>query len=80
VSESVTHVTGMDTGAATREFERTFITSPEQAAATILRAVKADRRRVLVGPDARLYDWMVRLAPASYQKLVTAVVRWRSAT
>jgi short-subunit dehydrogenase len=79
VSDSVTHATGMDTGAATREFERTFITSARSAAATIVAAVKANRRRVLVGPDARVYDWMVRLAPSSYQKLVTAVVRWRSA-
>jgi short-subunit dehydrogenase len=78
VSSSVAAVTGMDERAATREFERTFITTPERAAATILAAVRKNARRVLVGPDAHLYDLMVRAAPAAYQRVVTGVIKWRS--
>lgn len=77
-SASVAEITGKDKNSATKEFEQTFFTTPESAAKTITNAVKANRRRVLVGPDARIYDWMARLAPSGYQRLMTAVVRWSS--
>jgi NAD(P)-dependent dehydrogenase (short-subunit alcohol dehydrogenase family) len=58
---------GMDTQLSHEKFEKAFITSPEKAARTILRAVEKNQRRVLVGPDAYVYDWMVRLLPSRYQ-------------
>ena len=58
---------GMDTQSSNEKFEKAFITSPEKAARTILRAVEKNQRRVLVGPDAYIYDWMVRLLPSRYQ-------------
>jgi NAD(P)-dependent dehydrogenase (short-subunit alcohol dehydrogenase family) len=58
---------GMDTQSSHEKFEKAFITSPEKAARTILRAVEKNQRRVLVGPDAYVYDWMVRLLPSRYQ-------------
>jgi NAD(P)-dependent dehydrogenase (short-subunit alcohol dehydrogenase family) len=58
---------GMDTQSSHEKFEKAFITSPEKAARTILRAVQKNQRRVLVGPDAHVYDWMVRLLPSRYQ-------------
>ena len=67
-----------DGAKATAEFERTFITTADSAAAQILRAVRRNRRRVLVGPDAKGYDLLVRLAPTGYQRLITGVVRMRS--
>ncbi len=51
------------------EFEKAFRTTPEQAAKTILRAVVRNRRRVMVGTDAHILDWIVRLFPAHYQRL-----------
>ena len=39
---------------AVRDFERAFITSPEKAADQILAAVRRDRRRALIGPDAKV--------------------------
>ena len=45
------------------------MTSPERAAAIIIRGIKRRRRRVLIGPDARLLDWIVRLLPGSYEKI-----------
>lgn len=41
-------------------------TSPEAAAATILRGVEADAPRILVGPDAHAIAWLVRIAPVRY--------------
>ena len=58
---------GMDTQSSNEKFEKAFITSPEKAARTILRAVEKNQRRVLVGPDAYIYDWLVRLLPSRYQ-------------
>lgn len=79
VSDSVAQATGKDSKAATKDFEMTFITTPEKAADTIFNAVKNDKRRVLVGPDAKVYDWVVRLMPTGYQKIMTAAVKFRSA-
>ena len=63
--------------AATKDFEMIFITTPEKAADTIFHAVKHDKRRVLVGPDAKVYDGG-RLIPTGYQKMMTTAVKLRS--
>lgn len=77
MSDSTGDLLGTDNNSVTAEFERSFITSADSAARTIIKAVRRNRRRVLVGPDARLYDWMVRLLPTAHQRLVTMVVSWR---
>lgn len=45
-------------------------TSPQSAAKTILKAIKNNEPRVLVGNDARILDAIQRIVPARYQKLV----------
>jgi hypothetical protein len=50
-----------------RAFSAFFITTPEQAARTILRAVLRNQRRVLIGRDAFAGDLLVRVAPSAYQ-------------
>lgn len=50
--------------------DRVFLTSPEKAAATILRAVEHDRRRAMVGPDAALIDMLARTGPGLYQRII----------
>ena len=66
---------GVDPEAATREFEKAFITTAADAARIILKAVEQNRRRVLVGPDAKIIDLLQRLMPESYQKLVIGFTR-----
>ena len=44
----------------------------------IVAAVQKNKRRALIGPDARVFDAMVRIAPTGYQRLITGVVRSRS--
>jgi short-subunit dehydrogenase len=56
---------------AARDFERAFITSPEKAAEQILTAVRRDRRRALIGPDAKAIDLVSRLPAALYQSVLT---------
>ena len=46
------------------------VTTAESAALQILAAVEKNARRVLVGPDARMLDKMVRLLGSWYQPLV----------
>ena len=51
------------------------VTTAEAAALQILKAVENNERRVLVGPDARFLDKVVRLLGSTYQVLVMKQVR-----
>ena len=66
---------GLDDAKSNEKFEKLFITTADSAALTILRAVRRNRRRVLVGPDAYVIDWLVRLFPSGYQSLTTYFAR-----
>jgi NAD(P)-dependent dehydrogenase (short-subunit alcohol dehydrogenase family) len=48
------------------EFEAMVRTSPEKAAEIIHRGVDAGKARILVGPDAYVFDWLTRLTPTHY--------------
>jgi NAD(P)-dependent dehydrogenase (short-subunit alcohol dehydrogenase family) len=67
---SVRDVAG-DPEKAVRDFERAFITSPEKAAQQILTAIRRDRRRALIGPDAKAIDLVSRLPATLYQTVLT---------
>ena len=60
---------------AAARFEASARTSPERAAEIILRAVRKNERRVLVGPDAWLIDRLQRWLPSAYQRLISWGVR-----
>ncbi|MFT3663064.1 MAG: SDR family NAD(P)-dependent oxidoreductase [Gordonia sp. (in: high G+C Gram-positive bacteria)] len=51
-------------------------TSPESAARIILSAVGRENARVLVGPDAKVLDLLVRLTGSAYQGTVARVTRF----
>jgi NAD(P)-dependent dehydrogenase (short-subunit alcohol dehydrogenase family) len=53
------------------DFSRIARTTPEQAAATILRGVERRRARILIGPDAYVFDAAPRLLGSGYQRLST---------
>ncbi|MEC8878531.1 MAG: SDR family NAD(P)-dependent oxidoreductase [Pseudomonadota bacterium] len=67
----VEKITG-DVDKARRDFETMFRTTPEEAAQTILKGVKGNKRRVLIGSDARAIDSMQRLMPTAYQRIMVA--------
>jgi NAD(P)-dependent dehydrogenase (short-subunit alcohol dehydrogenase family) len=49
-------------------------TSPHKAAQVILGGVRKNRARVLIGPDTKVLDLVVRITGPSYQRLVPAVL------
>lgn len=61
---------GLDPATSTKNFEKLFRTTPDEAAKVILNAVQKDSRRVLIGSDAYVVDTMQRLLPTGYQKIV----------
>lgn len=68
--------TGMDAEAARKRFDKLLnTTSADSAAKQILRAVEGNKRRVLVGPDAKFLDKVVRLGGSWYQPLTTMFAR-----
>lgn len=65
-------ITGMDSDRARADFEKMFRTTPEEAAKVIIRGIRNDSRRVLIGADARLIDTMARTMPTFYQRLMVS--------
>jgi short-subunit dehydrogenase len=73
----VTHRKGWTDERSTSDFEKSFSTTPEKAAADILSAILKNRRRQLIGGDAVFIDLMQRMLPTLYQRLVVAGARRR---
>jgi len=67
---------GEDQAALAEYFDRTLAkTSPERAAEIIVAGMLAGKPRILVGPDAKALDLLVRVLGARYQRLVTVATR-----
>lgn len=76
-SPSVKQLFGLDVVQGKKMFERTLRTSPEEAARVILRAVERNERRVLIGFDARVFDILQRLFPATYPTILSRLRKRR---
>lgn len=74
-SGNMQELMGKDETAAKANFEKLFITTADKAAQVILRGVRRNQRRVLIGPDAHVVDMMVRFMPSTYQRLVVLGTR-----
>ena len=57
-----------------RRFRRVALTTPERAARIILAGIKKNKRRILIGPDAHLFDLVQRLFPVGYQRIVPFLI------
>ena len=66
VSATCVHPGGVKTNIA----RNSRMATPEAAARTILKGVRKNRRRVLVGGDAVMLDTTQRLIPTGYQRLL----------
>ena len=51
-------------------FDRLARTTPERAGQVIVRGIERNKPRILIGADAKAIDWLQRLMPASYGKLL----------
>jgi butyryl-CoA dehydrogenase len=76
MDESASAMTG---GAerARKNFDRVAMTTPEKAARQILAAVANNRRRALIGPDAKAIDLVSRLPAGLYQRVLARGARRR---
>ncbi|HZN12632.1 MAG TPA: SDR family NAD(P)-dependent oxidoreductase [Acidimicrobiales bacterium] len=63
---------------AREEFDKIAMTPPDKAARQILKAVRRNRRRALIGPDAKAIDIVSRLPAGLYQRVVAAGARRRA--
>ncbi|AMM27714.1 MULTISPECIES: SDR family NAD(P)-dependent oxidoreductase [Acinetobacter] len=67
---------GMDPAKSIQNFDKFLRTPPEEAARQILDAVLKNKRRLLIGSDAKFLDALQRLFPTGYQRASTVVTKW----
>ncbi len=71
IDASMEKLTGMSADKHRKMADKLInVTTAESAALQILKAVERNERRVLVGPDAKFLDKLVRLLGSGYQKVV----------
>ena len=51
---------------AIQRFAQFTMTQPEGAAKTIIKGIKRNKARILIGPDAHFVDWVRRIFPTHY--------------
>ena len=74
IVRNMTAVDSVDLDQLTQTFDKRLAnTSPQKAARIILDGVRKNKARVLVGPDAKILDIIVRLTGSHYQRLFAAV-------
>jgi NADP-dependent 3-hydroxy acid dehydrogenase YdfG len=75
IARNGTAADGVDAERQAKFFDKRLAsTTPQQAAQIILDAVRKNKARVLVGPDAKVLDMVVRLTGSGYQRLLSPVV------
>lgn len=71
IARNASAAEGLDAGELAKVFDKRLVfTSPKRAAQIILDGVRKKRARVLVGPDAKVLDIVVRLTGSGYQRIV----------
>jgi NADP-dependent 3-hydroxy acid dehydrogenase YdfG len=75
IARNMTAAEGIDIKDLANTFDKKLAgTTPEKAATIILDAVRKNKARVLVGPDAKALDLIVRLTGSGYQRLFSSVI------
>lgn len=64
-----------DAKKAAANFQKLAQTTPAQAAQTIVSGIEQGNPRVLIGGDAKVIDWVQRLMPVNYWKLMQALMK-----
>ena len=70
IARNATVADGLDQASLAQSFDKVAMTSPDKAARIILDGVRRNRARVLVGPDAKVLDLVVRITGSGYQRLL----------
>jgi NADP-dependent 3-hydroxy acid dehydrogenase YdfG len=75
IARNMTAADGIDIKELAKTFDKKLAgTTPEKAATIILDAVRKNKARVLVGPDAKALDLIVRVTGSGYQRLFSSVI------
>ncbi|WP_197381956.1 SDR family NAD(P)-dependent oxidoreductase [Mycolicibacterium mengxianglii] len=75
IARNMTAAEGLDAGEIAQMFDKKLAnTTPERAAKIILEAVRKKKARVLVGPDAKVLDVIVRVTGSGYQRLFSSAM------
>ncbi|MBN3459546.1 SDR family NAD(P)-dependent oxidoreductase [Mycobacterium sp. DSM 3803] len=75
IARNATVVEGLDVSDFVENFDKSFaMTSSQRAAKVILKGVRKNKPRVLVGPDAKFLDIVVRVTGSGYQRLFSTVI------
>jgi NADP-dependent 3-hydroxy acid dehydrogenase YdfG len=74
IARNSTAAEGLEVSELAQAFDKLARTSPQKAARIILDGVRKNKARVLVGPDAKALDIVVRLTGSGYQRLFSAFV------
>ncbi|MBV1883195.1 MAG: SDR family NAD(P)-dependent oxidoreductase [Pseudomonadales bacterium] len=70
-----TDIMKIDKDAMAADFEKIAATTAEGAAKAIIKGLKQNKRRVLIGADAKVIDLFQRFLPTSYQKVLSTSVK-----
>jgi NADP-dependent 3-hydroxy acid dehydrogenase YdfG len=75
IARNMQTVEGLDKDELAQTFDKRLAsTSPQKAARIILDGVRKNKARVLVGPDAKALDLIVRVTGSGYQRLFSTVM------
>ena len=73
IARNATVSEGLDQASLAQSFDEVAMTTPEKAARIILDGVRRNQARVLVGPDAKVLDLVVRITGSGYQRLLAPI-------
>src|ERR1700730_10837725 len=75
IARNMTTVEGLDKDEIAQTFDKKLAsTSPQKAARIILDGVRKNRAQVLLGPDVKALDLIVRVTGSGYQRLFSSVM------
>jgi short-subunit dehydrogenase len=80
IADNAIHVDDRDDNARNQEmnsFNKQLVMPPAQAAQVIVSGILKNKKRILIGKDAKLIDWIVRICPAKYTKLLLTQIKKR---
>ena len=66
---------GLSKAEAHKRFTQIAMTSPTSAARTIIKGIKKNKMRILIGYDAHVIDWLTRFTPILYRKGLTFIAK-----
>jgi len=66
---------GMHPERSAKSFNKLLRCPPEEAARQIIEAVQKDKRRLLIGNDAKAVDLMQRILPTGYQRVIALATK-----